>query len=107
VTVLDITTMLVRGVHVAALLSAFGALTFIAVMSKTPHGAPCLRGTLHRLTQASAVCALVASAPLCASADQQLTYPKGSSSSIGSGSVAGSGPSGPQPRPLLVLSSCT
>lgn len=52
--------MLVRGVHVAALLSLFGTLIFVAVMAEGLRDAARLRGILHRLIRVSAACALLA-----------------------------------------------
>jgi putative copper export protein/mono/diheme cytochrome c family protein len=60
----EILVALLRGTHVAALVSLFGTLVFLmfvapVAMAEAAEGAPCLRQSLLRLARASTTCALI------------------------------------------------
>jgi putative copper export protein/mono/diheme cytochrome c family protein len=57
-TLLETGVVLSRGAHVAALISLFGTLVFVAVMAEAMRCAPRLRNILHYLGRASAACAI-------------------------------------------------
>ena len=58
-TLLEASVVLSRSGHVAALVSAFGTLVFVAVMAEAARCAPRLRHVLHCLARASAACAVI------------------------------------------------